>query len=121
MCDVAQHFIRIETDAFLEDREDDPQQLTRDHGNRLHLLQRVLRPGCIIRMNLPKCLVMRHHRQRPLEQPIPQPLASSVTDFGLPLVLAGAACHEPQPAELLDLLGRVETIDTFLSCQAPNS
>ena len=32
MCDVAQHFIRIETDAFLEDREDDPQQLTRDHG-----------------------------------------------------------------------------------------
>ena len=43
-------------------------------------------------------LRMGYRRLCRLEQPVPQPLAATVADFGLPLVLAGTAGHQPETA-----------------------
>lgn len=53
------------------------------------------------RVSVPR---MRNCRFCCLKQPVPQPLAPPMADLYFSLVLAGATCHKPHPAQLLDLL-----------------
>ena len=55
-------------------------------------------------MEPPEFFRMHYCRLCRLEQPVSQPLAPSVADLCLSLVLAGAARHKTQPAQLLNLL-----------------
>ena len=52
-----------------------------------------------------------HRVHAPLQQPVPQPLGSAVTDLGLSFVLPETACNQPQSAQFLNLIRVVETPD----------
>ena len=62
---------------------------------------------------------MGYCRPRCLEEPVPQPFASSVADLCLSLMFAGATGYKSKPAQLLDLLHIIEAADIPHFCQDP--
>ena len=119
MFDILQHSCRIVFMPRPQDRKDDPQDLAGNHDQRLHLLQRIIRPRRIVHMQRPEFFCMGYCRSCCLEEPIPQPFASSMTDLCFSLMLAGTAGYKPKPAQLLDLLHIIETPDVPHFCQDP--
>lgn len=74
--DVPQHLGGIVFCPIPQDSEDNPKYFTGYHDQRLHLLERVFRSGCVIQVQFLEFRRMGNSRLCCLEQPIPEPLAS---------------------------------------------
>lgn len=116
--DILQQFLRIIWFPCLQHRIDHSENLTCDHNQWLHLLERISRPCCIVGMDPFIFLSMCHRWPGCLEQPVSQPFASSMADPGLSFVLSWTTRYQPKSTQFLQFfcIIKLQMSTTFLHC-----